>query len=307
MFKKILKWFLPLIFVLLFFILLRQINFDLLIWYVKEFSFWEIIIVLALFFLAYFFKSLRLNYLNKKIKLFEMFYITMIHNFFLTVLPFKLWELVYVKKLKENWIKTSKWVSDIIVLRLYDILVIWFLVFWFSFFMYGLNIKIILSLIFIILIFFIIFFQTKIILQILSYLKQKSQNKIYQKVINFSIEGFWHILDFKNKDKIHILILSLLVWLWGFVPWVFVLNILENFWIFNSVIVVLFSLLISFLPINSPAWLWTIHAWWITGLIFVWVEYSSAVNISMFLYWFFIIQLIFNYSILSLFKFSFIK
>lgn len=295
MIKKYIKHILVLVFVLFFFYLIKEINFELLSKYFTQIELYNWILLFLLFTFFYFTKSIRIWFLNKNLTISKSVYITFVHNFFLTLLPFKLWELIYIKKLKEENIKISKWFSDILLIRLYDIFVIWIFVFLsFVLFWYEFNIKIILALVFIFFVFYILFFRTKLILKVLNYIDKINKYNWIKKIIHFFSEWFSHIEDLILKKKIILIFLSFLIWVSWFLPWIFLLHLLW-FWIINSIVVILFAVIFTFLPINTPWWVWVINAWWIGWLMFVNISYNEAVNLSMFVYSVFIIQLVLNY------------
>lgn len=301
MIKKYIKYFLVLVFILFFFYLIKEIKFELLNKYFTQIEIYNWILLFLLFVFFYLLKSIRIWFLNKsKINIIKSIYITFIHNFYLTLLPFKLWELIYMKKLQEENIKISKSFSDILIIRLYDIFVIWFFIFLsFILFWYKFNVKIILWLLFILLVAYILFFRTDLILKILNYIPKKDKNTQLKKVYEFLTEWFSHINNLVFKKKIILLFLSFLIWIFWFLPWIFLLNLLW-FWISNSIIVVLFAVIITFLPINTPWWVWVINAWWIAWFMFINISYSEAVSLSIFIYSVFIVQLILNYLLIQL-------
>ncbi|MEF2175612.1 MAG: lysylphosphatidylglycerol synthase domain-containing protein, partial [Candidatus Absconditabacteria bacterium] len=141
--------------------------------------------------------------MNRNIGILKSIYITFTHNFFLTLLPFKLGELVYIKKMKEQNIQTSKGFSDILTIRLYDSLVLGVLIV-ISFLLLGFDFSyftiLFLGVVFVV--FYLFFFKIKIVLKILDLIKSKIKFKIIGKIISFVGEGLLNISKLSDRNKI---------------------------------------------------------------------------------------------------------
>lgn len=295
--------FINILFVWFFFILMKNFDYSLFFEYLQHISLSMIMLIFVFFTLTYFLKSVRIWYLNPWLGIRKATYVTFTHNFFLTLIPFKLWELVYIKKMKEQDIETSKWFSDILIIRLYDSLVLWILIV-ISFMLLGFDFSYftILFLGVVFLVFYLFFFNIKIVLKIMNIINGKIKYKIIWKIIKFLYEWFLNISKLSDKNKIILLIISVWIWICSFLPWVIILNLILDITLWQWVLVVLISLIFNFLPINSIGWLGTIHAGWIAWLLMVKVSYVQWINVSMFLYSVFIAQLVLNYLLVQTIK-----
>tara|TARA_Y100000310_G_scaffold310315_1_gene355393 strand:+ start:128 stop:799 length:672 start_codon:yes stop_codon:yes gene_type:complete len=199
------------------------------------------------------------------------------------LLPFKLGEVIYIKKLKENNIKITKSVGDILVLRAYDLIIIMFFII--STILFRKNIFSILnyfelSLIFILTILFI--FNTNLFYKLLIKLSKKNNLKSLNWIVKKLIEILEPIKNIKFKNKIYLLILTLIVWSFSLSIWIILLSLLIEISFLDILIAVLMVTVISFLPINPPIGAGIIEGSWILGLYLVGVSSDFAMAFSIF-------------------------
>ena len=121
--NKLIKILFNLIFIVLFIFLLTKLDLRVLA-RLKEINLFILLGVIILLFLSVLLKSIRFKLLNPSTPLLQMLRITVIHNFYLTLLPFRLGELAYMKKLKELNIKFTKSFSDLVICRSLDLIVL---------------------------------------------------------------------------------------------------------------------------------------------------------------------------------------
>tara|TARA_Y100000034_G_C6888497_1_gene408331 strand:+ start:952 stop:1887 length:936 start_codon:yes stop_codon:yes gene_type:complete len=272
------------IFLLGFFVyLLNKIDFKIFFTFFETINFQIWILIIILFIFLYFIKSIRFYVLNKNLPLSKLFSISIYHNFFIMLLPFKLGEVIYIKKLKENNIKITKSVGDILVLRAYDLIIIMFFII--STILFRKNIFSILnyfelSLIFILTILFI--FNTNLFYKLLIKLSKKNNLKSLNWIVKKLIEILEPIKNIKFKNKIYLLILTLIVWSFSLSIWIILLSLLIEISFLDILIAVLMVTVISFLPINPPIGAGIIEGSWILGLYLVGVSSDFAMAFSIF-------------------------
>lgn len=275
-------------FLFLFIYLLKDIDFYLFFNNFKNINIHIWIIVFLLFFLSYLMKSIRLLILNENMNLKNMFLVVVKHNFFLTLLPMKLGELIYLNELKKHKIKLTKSFSDLIIIRLYDIILILSIsIFFLKDIINFSKLNILFLILFYITFIIIIFFSDKIT----KVLHFKTKYNLLKKSLDFIKNSLKIISEVNFKKKIYLFFITFLVWLFSFLPWIFLFSNLFDLNITKYFLILIPTIAITFLPINPPGGVGTIHSGWIIGFLLVNFSYIDAVNYSVFLHATFIIQL----------------
>lgn len=249
--------------------------------------FW--IIFFFLFIITYFLKGLRFYYLNdKSITPIQFYFISVTHNFFLVMLPFRSGELIYLKKLKDLNIKFSKSTSDLIIVRFYDFLALLFItLFFLAQYLLLINKNVIILLIlFIVVFFFALVYKKNLQLRysnLLNKYNSKKNNLIY-KFFNFLLEVVQHFDKLSLSKNLKLFFLSIFIWIASFLPWIIIFNFTTELSLSKSLIVIIIALLAIFIPINPPAGIGIVEGGWIAGLMIVGIDYSSSVTLSIFLH-----------------------
>lgn len=236
---------------------------------------------LALFFLTYFFKAYRFRRLHENLTLGILVRITIVHNFFLALLPFRLGELAYVRELKKNNIMVTRSISDIVVVRLFDVMVLALLSGVLLFYIPSIaNTVSLLLLIVSIVAVYIFLFQAKWVDKMLSLLGSKVR-------LPWGVEDHVHaVLEHvgrvSDRKKIELFLLSIVIWFFSFLPWVLIAKMLLGIAFPHALVAVLASLIASIIPINPPGGIGVIEGGWLVGLLLVGVPYGEAANFSLF-------------------------
>jgi len=272
------------IFLFAFFIyLVTKINFDVFFTFFEKISFQIWILIFVLFISLYFTKAIRFYILNKNLPISKLFSISIYHNFFIMLLPFKLGEVVYIKKLRENNIRVTKSIGDILILRAYDLIIIMLLVL--STILFRKNIFSILNyfelaLIFALAILFI--FNTNLFYNPLLKLSEKYNLRGLNWIIKKLIEILEPIKNIKVKNKIYLIFLTILVWSFSLSIWIILLSLLIEISFIDVLIAVLVVTIISFLPINPPIGAGIIEGSWIAGLYLIGISSDFSIAFSIF-------------------------
>jgi uncharacterized protein (TIRG00374 family) len=253
--------------------------------------------------MTYFTRAYRFYQLNREIPFSKLVFVTISHNFFLSLLPLRLGELAYIKQLKKHGIEVTKSVSDLVTVRIYDFVVL--AVFFFVLLTLGINNPTVSSLSIFIITALLLFsyyfiFHTRQLYNFLYFIFGKI--KYFHKVKKVILDVFEHSTALSTYSKLRLLLTSFFVWLFSFLPWVFIITVLTQANIKEALVVAIIALIASFVPIHPPGGVGTIEGSWLIGLLLVGVSYGMAVNISLFIHSIFLIQIILLYGLSLLFE-----
>lgn len=217
---------------------------------------------------------------QKKITFWQMTGISAVHAFFLSLLPARLGELSYVRMIHSRGICLSRNVGSLVVARIIDILVIFFLFFLFSwetllshgFLTLGFSALCILGLI------VALFTPGKILSLLVSMAAYIPHKKIRDKILSFLNKIQENITGISPQMFLSLFFLGLCIWGSAFVfNYVFLLaidihvNPLVALGIFTVI------LFLSMLPIYPPGGFGAIEGTWSAGLIAAGIFTETAI------------------------------
>ena len=277
--------------VLILYFLLAKIDFYDLLSSLKKISLSTIIIGFIIYFFVLFLRSLRFKlFFGNKLSVKQIFYITLLHNFFINVLPFRSGELSYVYLLKKKDIAVSESINSLLIVRLFDTLIIIILLLISSIFIKDINyitskltpLLIIILTILIISIIIIVYLNKQIIIFLN---KIKTNNIKFQKLlskIKIIINNINLIFNFKIISRL--LLYSIFIWILNYYNIYFLLN---NIGINLSIIKIFFINSILLLSSTIP---WSLMGFGIfegtltTGLSLFNINIEQAINSSFILH-----------------------
>jgi hypothetical protein len=244
--KKIFQVIFTILSVILFLFLLLQIDIESIFLFLSKISVLVWILILFLFFLSYFFKALRFKVLNS-VSFREIFTATIYHNFFLLIFPFRLGELMYIKKMSDYGTRKLKSLSDILIVRIFDIFIISLvsIIIIFSFGIVESKISLLIILTIFLLSIFFLFFSEYLITNFYKKIGFKNSPLVNK------LKDFLNIFrNVKPKKKIKLLLLSLLVWIFAYLPWIVILRLTVNLGIMEMIFAISITLVSTLIPIN---------------------------------------------------------
>jgi len=282
--NKLIKILFNLIFIVLFIFLLTKLDLRVLA-RLKEINLFILLGVIILLFLSVLLKSIRFKLLNPSTPLLQMLRITVIHNFYLTLLPFRLGELAYMKKLKELNIKFTKSFSDLVICRSLDLIVLGIL---FDIFIYYYYFKgvysetMVIVITLIILALSLVYLFPKIITKPFKRTKLHNSRLIYlkKKIIEI-LENFNRI---SYPKRISLFVFSFLVILASFLPYSLIIISLAKIPFIETIIANTFALLSSILPISPPGGVGLIEGGWVVGFSLFHLDTNLAITLGLILH-----------------------
>src|SRR3989338_3511540 len=238
-------------------------------------------LAVLLFLLTFVAQALRFYLLNLNFSFIRLFQVTVFHNFFLILLPFRLGEFSYIKQRTDAGVSIAKAAADIVVVRLYDLIT--------------------LSVLFLILLLrfpgilgasAVLLLITLLILgaYILGLPANFHSNLVYLLKGVKGVSGLKRIIlsltaemsTISLNHRLLLLIISILVWFCSLSPWVIFFSYILNLPVASGLLAVTVSLIASFIPINPPGGVGAVEAGWIAGFLLVGVSYGAAVTASVF-------------------------
>lgn len=267
-------------FVIFFLYVLASVDLAQLVEQITQFTFSFWLFVLLLFLLTYIAKAFRFKILNPDTSLARLTYVTVFHNFFLMLLPFRLGEVSYITQRKSDGVAITKSITDIVIVRLYDVIVLslLFLILILSFpGIAGSTVIILLVLGFSVAGYILVaprHFRTVVESLIRPIRKWRAKRSILEVITQFAIQSY--------RKRLILLMLSVLVWFFSFAPWVVIFTKILEISATDALIATSISLIASFIPIHPPGGVGTVEAGWIAGFLLVGVSYSEAATTSVF-------------------------
>lgn len=257
------------------------------------------------FFALYLVKTMRFKVLNKKISFSRLFCITIIHNFWLNLLPFKLGEIAYIRELQKEAIRIKKSLMDIIIIRIFDIASIAIIVI--VFVLSGLfkdigTMGVIVLLILIGLILLVMFhretaiFISKKIEQILNYFGWNRTTKHIRELRKI-------FLNISISQKIKIIVTSVLIWVVSLVPWLILIQAAFDISYSQALMSIVFIFVITNLPINTPGGAGVIESAWVIALLSTGIGINQAINFSLLVHAVILIEIFLFYGIVKFWQF----
>ncbi|MCH7851063.1 MAG: flippase-like domain-containing protein [Nanoarchaeota archaeon] len=296
---------LSIVFLIFFIFLISKLDLETSKELIKNIPFLTMALFVLFMFFSFLLKSKRFHILNTKLSFSKILKITMDHNFFLTFLPFRLGEVVYIRQLKKKGIGLKKSFSDLVLIRLFDVFVLaqFALVSILITFNGAFAKKIAFIIILVIIFLFFLLFLDKLFSKIV---------KEFSKLFSGKGQHFFNKLDRLSKyfpnynmsQRIALLFISYLVWIFSFIPYVILLISLTNLSIFSILIVCIFALISSFIPINPPAGAGVVEAGWIFGFLFIGFSGDYPVLLSLTMHSAQLISLILIYIIFHIYYFG---
>lgn len=241
---------------------------------------WSVVYVFITLFILYVAKAYRFRILNPNIPFNTMLIAIIYQNFFLGLLPFRLGELAYVKYLREHDISASKLVSDIVVVRSFDFMVIVV----FGAFTLPLVIDIDFRL------YILMLVAGSVVLGIIvariDWLLERTIELlgIFKKrisVIVYLIKMFEHMQSIDTRDKIDLIIASFGVWLIACIVWVPIVSVLTGLNLPEIILSTLVATVFALLPVNPPAGIGVVEGGWTAGLMLFNVPVHIAVSTAL--------------------------
>ncbi len=220
------------------------------------------LLIFLLFALLYLFKALRIKILNSEFQVKKTYIITAYHNFFLMLLPLKLGELAYIKKLKEENITVTKSLSDVILFRIYDL----FLVGLFSMAILLFSNVVGKGYSILFLSIFLVACLTFIIYPSLFYKLIPSNQK--SNLLKKTATKLKDVIGSNNlpvSKKTSLFIYTLFIWLISFSIWVVLLTQITEAELLSAFLASIISTITTFLPINLPANIGLTQGGWMLG------------------------------------------
>jgi len=281
--KSLLKWTTSIIFTLFFIYLLSKVNFVNVLSFFLKLPGRIFFLFICLMFISFLAKTYRIYVLNKNITFLNLLNVSITHNFFLTILPFRLGEITYVTQLKKQKVKVVKSVSDLVVMRLLDFIILglFFLTSIFLFSNLASQKTIILAVLFLIMCSWIFFFPSHIWKTIPKF---KIKNKIALKIIRYILRIHVHLVRLSWRKRITLLVFSLIIWVASCTPYIILLHSLTNLTISQATIATLITLISTTLPLNAPGGMGIVEAGWLIGLAIFKIFGTEAINLALFLH-----------------------
>jgi uncharacterized protein (TIRG00374 family) len=267
---------------ILIYFLIRELKGYNLIENFSEIQWWVIVLPIVFFGLIKLSNTFRYAYLYKIKERKKLFLILSFCNAFLSLLPFRLGEISYIKYLKDHFeIPRSTILKKLVLLRFFDLVTV-YLLFLISSFYVGSNIKggivsyvsilIFVGLLIGIVIFSIIFLFNKN--------KLVKENKYYQKILIFFQETKRELGNASKKSIIILLTQSLFYWFLRIFLSFLILNFLGlNLSFFLVAFVSLLLLLIGLFPIKTFADFGVFEGGWAYFLVLIGFEYQEVLPV----------------------------
>jgi len=253
------------VFIVLFLWAISKINLQAFLQNFSKINVWLLVLVLILFLISHIVKAFRFSILIKNLPFKEVFIVTIYQNFFIFLLPFRLGELTYIKKLKDYNVDWKKSVQDLVLIKGYDVLVLSILA-GFIFVSFSSNLS--------------------------------DYSFVPYVLMPLAILGIVFFDKFFKTEKITILkkiklfFLSLLVWFSAFLPWALILSRYFDLKPFEIIFIIGLTLISSIFPINPPAGAGLINSVWALGLLLVGVNKEVALNFGMFAYSIYVFEIV---------------
>ena len=256
--------------------LLSFVDFSTLVAELSVLPVWIVVYVFITLFFLYAAKAYRFRILNPNMPFNTMLVAVIYQNFFLGLLPMRLGELAYVKYLREHHISISKLVSDIIVVRVFDVMVIVV----FGVFTIPLVIDIAFWL------HMVILLAVSVTLGIIisrsdwllgGVIRLLDMGKKRFSVIVHLIKLFQHMQSIDIRNRITLIITSFVVWAIACVVWIPVVEVLTGLNLPEIIMSSLVAWVISLLPVSPAAGIGVVEGGWTAGLMLFDVPINTAV------------------------------
>ena len=176
------------------------------------------------------------------------------------------------------------------------------LIFLLIFFKNILNFYSLILLILIIAMSFSIIFCVEWYIKLIKLIKKFVHLEFFLTILNGVERAFIHIRNLNASGKFFLIIISYLIWITSFLPYILIMKFSINLPFFNGFIIMLFGLFFASIPINLPLSVGTTEAGLLLGFQFFNVENILAINLSIFLHSFQIISLSLVYYIKTFFN-----
>ena len=224
-------------------------------------SFSHLIIGFILYVLIMIFRTIRFNFiLETKLKLRQLFNIIAIHNLMINVIPMRLGEFSYVYLMKKKGVHISKGLSQLLIVRVYDVIAISVIFIISSFFVkdtplivkYYVKISTAFLILLLLGFFALLMFDKKVV-KILKKLNPAKKLAIIEKLfvtIEDLIKNFKKSL--KMKTSITLLFYSFLIWVGNYLMTYYLIHGLGlsfNFW--EVSLIFTFLIILIMLPIST--------------------------------------------------------
>ncbi len=269
--------------VIFFFYLLTILDFKVVFGIIRQIPVYIWILIFILFLTLYILKAIRYHFLNPGLKFKDLLIISIYHNFFLMLLPFKMGEVVYIKKLKEKGTNISRSIAALGILRVLDILIIliFAVVINTTNKELGLVISPLLLPVLIILTLCFLLLDIPFLYKLIPKL-HRFKNKYILRLIGYFQEIILCICEVKRSEKIMLITVTVLIWINSILIWVLILNLLLGLNPVTLALCVLIEIVVTALPINTPAAVGITQGGWILGLYLIGVSNKFALNFSVF-------------------------
>jgi len=275
--------------VLLVTVLLSNIDFSEFKSVFSNLSYYVVFIGFLLYTLIYVFRSFRLGYvLEKKFKFKELFRVISLHNLFSQVLPFRSGELSLVYLLKKKGVDSSKSISSLIFLRIFDFLSIFFLLIFSLLFAKSAYFLLVGNFFWLFLLSFFIFSLFVVflfkpakffggIINLILFFKL-NKYKFFCKGLSY-LEKVSDSFSSQKRNLFFVFLLSLLVWISSFVFTYYILNglgleISYSYFIFAMSLILIFSSL----PIHGILNFGTQETFWTVVFLAIGVDKIMAIS-----------------------------
>ncbi len=260
--------------------LFRYISFKSIIETIKTLRISSLIIAFLIYFLIYILRAVRFKNVSDLSNLKDTFSIVCIHNFLNNVLPFKSGELSYPLLIKNKFgIKASQSISDLVLLRFFDLISLGLILLISLLAMYTLFGNLLFFSFLILLIAIIIFLSIYYIGK--KQKKIKFKNKSLNKISKFISLVFFNFSNRKGGNLILLflqsIVINILMFIFAFVLITGLgLNVPLSIIIFGGAL----SILATLLPIQGLFNLGTLELGWIFPLVIFGVPKETAISIS---------------------------
>jgi uncharacterized membrane protein YbhN (UPF0104 family) len=239
------------------------------------------VFIAQLFFYAV--KAWRFSILNPDIPFSTMLVAVIYHNFFLGLLPFRLGELAYVKYLREHHVAASKLVSDIIVVRSFDVAVLVVL----GVLMMPLVMDIgpwlhVVIVTAVTIMAGIVTSGSEWLLEGMIRLLGRGRRRF--PILEHVISLLQHMHSIGTRKKVSLIVVSSLVWVVSCAVWIPLVGVLTGLNLSESTVSTLVAIVFALLPLNPPAGIGVVEGGWTAGLMLFDVPASIAITTGLLLH-----------------------
>lgn len=265
--------------ILILYFLISQIDIGDLYILLKKITKESLLVTATLYLLTYFVRAYRFKILNiKKTSIFKLILVTLVHGFYNRILPFRIGEAAYIVLMKKIYnIKYYISFNNIVIVRMYDLLINITLFILFLFYFNSFNTMIYIFFILLIIMMMAILFNLSLVFKYIYIILKKLNiaNKHYFKLKKLIIFN-------KRKSSLNVLLKLLLstIILWSLFIGIYYLLIINiSFDIPLSKIIFANSLsnISQILPISSFGNFGTMEAGWATALVFLGIDKEVAI------------------------------